>query len=151
VQFSAERAFVQGLDILQLMHEFVAAQVDLVLRHRVKHERIIGIGRMAERERSVRFSHVRMLACESARAQDSGGRDAAPRRPLRGRAIRSRMDRLSDLFGAAASARPLFRNDYHTRGVDGAARRPYHSCVDERGPIRSTAWRSRLSEKVSAH
>ena len=59
VQLAAHRAFVQRLDVLEPMLETVTAQVDLVLRHRVKHERVVRIGRMSEREDRVILRHRR--------------------------------------------------------------------------------------------
>ena len=50
VEFAAHRALVQRLNIFEPMFESVAAQIDLVFRHRVKHEGVIRIGRMAEGE-----------------------------------------------------------------------------------------------------
>src|SRR5689334_6893992 len=43
------------------MFETIAAQVDFVSRNRVKHERVIGIGRMSKREDFGRAAHVEML------------------------------------------------------------------------------------------
>ncbi len=50
VQFAARRALVQRLDVLQDVLEPPAAGLDFVLRERVKHERVVGIGRVAERQ-----------------------------------------------------------------------------------------------------
>ena len=50
VQLAAQGALVQRLDVLEPMLEAIAAQIDLVFRHRVKHEGVIGIGRMAQGE-----------------------------------------------------------------------------------------------------
>ena len=47
LQFGRERPTVQGLDIDQFVREFVLASVDLVVGEGVKHEGIVGIGRVA--------------------------------------------------------------------------------------------------------
>ncbi len=44
IELGAHGALVQGLDIFQAMLKLVAAQVDLVFGHGVKHEGIIRIG-----------------------------------------------------------------------------------------------------------
>jgi len=48
VQFASNCAFVQRLNILQSMLEPVSAQVDLILGHRIKHERIVRIWGMTQ-------------------------------------------------------------------------------------------------------
>jgi hypothetical protein len=50
VQVASNRAFVQRLNIFQLMLEPISAQIDLILRHRVKHERVIRIWGMTQRK-----------------------------------------------------------------------------------------------------
>ncbi len=42
------RPLIQRLNIFQPMFEPISAQIDFILRHRVEHERIIRIGRMAQ-------------------------------------------------------------------------------------------------------
>jgi hypothetical protein len=62
VQFASNRAFVQRLNIFQLMLEPVSAQVDLILRHRVKHERVIRIRGMTQgKDFSVLLLHLQFL------------------------------------------------------------------------------------------
>ena len=51
VQFAAQGTLVQSLDVLQDVLETIALHRDQVLRQRVKHERIVRVGRMAKRER----------------------------------------------------------------------------------------------------
>ncbi len=51
VQFAAQGTLVQSLDVLQDVLETIAPHRDQVLRQRVKHERIVRVGRMAKRER----------------------------------------------------------------------------------------------------
>ena len=60
VQFAAKRALIQRLNVFEPMLEAIAAQIDLVFRHRVKHEGVIRIGRMAEGEniRSAAWPHA---------------------------------------------------------------------------------------------
>ena len=48
IQLSPRGALVQGLDILENVLESIAVLVDLVGRHGVKHESVIGIGRVAQ-------------------------------------------------------------------------------------------------------
>ncbi len=43
VQLAPKRPFVQRLNVFQSMLEPISAQVDLILRHRVKHERVIRV------------------------------------------------------------------------------------------------------------
>jgi hypothetical protein len=62
VQFAAERALVQGLNVLEPMFKTIASQVDLVLRHRVKHEGIVGIGGVSQREDGRFRRHERTLS-----------------------------------------------------------------------------------------
>ena len=50
VQLAAKRSLVQRLNIFEPMLEAITAQVDLVFRHRVKHEGVIRVGRMAQGE-----------------------------------------------------------------------------------------------------
>ena len=54
--------FVERLNVLEPVFEAVTAQVDLVFRHRVKHECIVGVGRMPEREDTSIGRHGRMLS-----------------------------------------------------------------------------------------
>ena len=70
VQLAARGAFVQRLDVLEDVLELPAARVDLVLGERVKHERIVGIGRVAQgeaalfqREISTSLSEVTRVIC----------------------------------------------------------------------------------------
>ena len=44
MQLASHGAFVQRLNVFQLVFETIAAQIDFVRRHRVKHERVVGIG-----------------------------------------------------------------------------------------------------------
>jgi hypothetical protein len=62
VQFASNRAFVQRLNIFQSMFEPISAQIDLILRHRVKHERVIRIRGMTQgKDFSVLLVHLRFL------------------------------------------------------------------------------------------
>ena len=54
VQLAAKRPLIQRLNVFEPMLEAITAQVDLVFRHRVKHEGVVRIGRMAQGE-DVRF------------------------------------------------------------------------------------------------
>jgi len=53
MQFALKTTLVQLLDFLDYMFEAITAQIDLVFRHRVKHERVIRIGRMTEGEDAI--------------------------------------------------------------------------------------------------
>ena len=44
VKLTAHRALIQRLNVFEPMFELVTAQIDLVFRHRIKHERVIRIG-----------------------------------------------------------------------------------------------------------
>ena len=44
VQFAAPRPLVQRLNIFQAIVEAVTAEIDFILRHCIKHERVIRIG-----------------------------------------------------------------------------------------------------------
>jgi hypothetical protein len=48
VQFASNRPLVQRLNIFQSMLEPIPAQIDLILRHRIKHKGVIRIGRMTQ-------------------------------------------------------------------------------------------------------
>jgi hypothetical protein len=62
VQFASNRAFVQRLNIFKSMLESISAQIDLVLRHRVKHERVIRIWGMPQgKDFSPLLFHLRFL------------------------------------------------------------------------------------------
>ena len=50
IQLASHRALVQRLDIFEPVFETIAAQINLLLRHRVKHEGIIGVGGVTESE-----------------------------------------------------------------------------------------------------
>jgi hypothetical protein len=50
VEFAARGAFVERLDVLQNMLETEAVRRNQIFRQRVKHEGVIGVGRMAERQ-----------------------------------------------------------------------------------------------------
>jgi hypothetical protein len=50
MQLSTPCAFIQRLNVFQPMFKPVTAQSDLVLRDRVKHERVVRIWRVAERK-----------------------------------------------------------------------------------------------------
>ena len=59
VEFAARGALVQRLDVLQNVLEPEAVRRDQVLRQRVKHEGVVGVRRVAERQR--RLLHERSL------------------------------------------------------------------------------------------
>ena len=59
VEFAARGALVQRLDVLQNVLEPEAVRRNQTLRQRVKHEGVVGVGRMAERQR--RWLHGRRL------------------------------------------------------------------------------------------
>src|SRR6266481_7276077 len=62
VQFASNCAFVQRLNILQSMLEPISTQVDLILRHRVKHERVIRIRGVTQGKNfSLLLLHLRFL------------------------------------------------------------------------------------------
>ena len=65
MQFAAQRAFIQRLNIFQPMFETVTAQVDLVFRHGVKHERVVGIGGMTQGEGAVVHPHTLALRLDT--------------------------------------------------------------------------------------
>jgi hypothetical protein len=44
VQFASKRPLVQRLNVFQSMLEPIPAQINLIFRHRIKHERVIWIG-----------------------------------------------------------------------------------------------------------
>jgi hypothetical protein len=48
VQLAAARPFIQRLNVFQPMFKLVTAQIDLVLRDCVKHERVVRIWRVAK-------------------------------------------------------------------------------------------------------
>jgi hypothetical protein len=50
VQLSAARPLIQRLNVFQPMFKPVTAQIDLVLRDRVEHERVVRIGGMTKGE-----------------------------------------------------------------------------------------------------
>ena len=50
MQLAALRPLIQRLNVFQPMFKPITAQIDLVLRDRVEHERIVRIGRMAKRK-----------------------------------------------------------------------------------------------------
>jgi hypothetical protein len=50
VQFAAKCPLIQRLDIFQSMLEPVPAQIDLILGHRIKHERVIRIRGVTQRK-----------------------------------------------------------------------------------------------------
>ena len=52
VELSAERATVQGFDVLQLVNVADALGIDLSVRERVEHERVVGIGAVGEMDRA---------------------------------------------------------------------------------------------------
>ena len=59
---------IEGLNVLEPVFKTVSAQINFVFRDRVKHERVIGIGRMAESKNIRRMPHRRMLTAGGARA-----------------------------------------------------------------------------------
>src|SRR5947209_8317952 len=61
VQLASHCPFVQGLNVFQAVFETVSAQVYLVLRNRVKHEGVVRIGRVSQRENFRGAPHRRML------------------------------------------------------------------------------------------
>ena len=56
LQLAREGPLVQRLDILQLVREAIRPGVDLVVRQGVKHERVVGIGAVADADQSF-FGH----------------------------------------------------------------------------------------------
>jgi hypothetical protein len=54
VQLAPGAALVERLDVLEDVLEFVAARIDLALRHRVEHEGIVRIGGVSEGQVFVR-------------------------------------------------------------------------------------------------
>ena len=62
VQFAAHGALVECLNVFELVLKTIPAQIDFVLRHRVKHEGVVWIGRMSERENGAGFGHARTLS-----------------------------------------------------------------------------------------
>jgi hypothetical protein len=48
IELAPQSAFVQRLDVLEAMFKAIPAEIDFVLRHRIKHEGVIRIGRMPE-------------------------------------------------------------------------------------------------------
>jgi hypothetical protein len=62
MKFAPRGPFVERLDVLEPMLEAVSTQVDLVFRHRVKHECIVGVRRMSERKDASFGRHGRMLS-----------------------------------------------------------------------------------------
>ncbi len=51
IEFAARGTFVERLDILQNVLEAEAVRGNQILRQRIKHESVIGIGRVAKRQR----------------------------------------------------------------------------------------------------
>ena len=50
MQLAAPRPFVQRLNIFQSMFESITTEIDFVFRDRIKHKRVVWIGRMAQCE-----------------------------------------------------------------------------------------------------
>ena len=50
MEFTPHRALIERLDVLKDVLKLVTHQVDLLRGHRVEHEGVIGIGRVAEKE-----------------------------------------------------------------------------------------------------
>ena len=60
VQFAPRGALVERLDVLEDVLEFETMRWNQLVRQGVEHERIVRVGRVAERERSI--SHGRKLS-----------------------------------------------------------------------------------------
>jgi hypothetical protein len=50
MQLAALRPLIERLNVCQSMVEPITPQIDLILRHRIEHERVIGIGGMTQRK-----------------------------------------------------------------------------------------------------
>ena len=48
MQLAALRPLIERLNVCQAMVEPITPQIDLILRHRIEHERVIGIGGMTQ-------------------------------------------------------------------------------------------------------
>jgi hypothetical protein len=48
MQLAALRPLIERLNVCQPMVEPITPQIDLILRHRIEHERVIGIGGMTQ-------------------------------------------------------------------------------------------------------
>jgi hypothetical protein len=57
VEFAAGSTFVEGLDVLEDVFETKAVRGDEVFGERVKHERVVRIGRVAKREQAIFHRH----------------------------------------------------------------------------------------------
>ena len=68
MQVAAPRAFIQRLNIFQPMFESITAKIDFVFRHRIKHERIVRIRRVAQGEHGTGGQHQRMVSVGTGRA-----------------------------------------------------------------------------------
>ena len=81
VQLAAKGSLIKRLNIFEPMLKAIAAQVDFVFRHRVKHEGVIRVWRMAQGENFRIGRHERTLAVGQClgkgRASDSTTRAAA--------------------------------------------------------------------------
>ena len=73
VQLAPQRPLIQRLNIFQPMFETIAAQIDFVLRHRVKHEGVVWIGRVPEGEHRGHGGHRAMLSLRGNRRNKGGG------------------------------------------------------------------------------
>jgi hypothetical protein len=69
VQLASKRALVQRLNVFQSMLETVPAQVDFILGHRVKHERVIRVGGMTQGEKFSVVSDHRLKGSQVLNAQ----------------------------------------------------------------------------------
>jgi hypothetical protein len=63
VQLAASRPLIQRLNVFQSMVEPVTPQIDFILRHGIKHERVIWIGGMTKGKdfEAIRFHLFRFL------------------------------------------------------------------------------------------
>src|SRR5687767_15868522 len=80
VQLAAERALVQSLNVLESMLKTVAAQVNLVLRHRVKHEGIVRVGGVPQRKNGRCRRHGRTLTALTGNGKMVGRDSVEPSR-----------------------------------------------------------------------
>ena len=72
MQLAAPRPLIQRLNVVQPMFEPVTAEIDLIFRDRVEHERVVGVGGMTECEK------IRRVLCTAMHyAEEIGGRSVA--------------------------------------------------------------------------
>jgi len=78
VEFAARGSFVERLDVLQDVLETEAVRGDQILREGIKHEGVIGVGRMSKRQG--RLLHRRKLN-DAARGVTPGTKNPAEKIP----------------------------------------------------------------------